>query len=211
MGRRRTARFEEPQNSRASANPAAETISDKGRSRRLAAQKVTYILIMFCGSKNRAGRSLCPAEARNSFYTRSRSPQAAARKYIIICIATLRVAQFAAAPLRRTATRPKARTALRRRRTASPQPEICAENLKKSPENTENNKKSMQIVVRFNYSYYFWGSDPSKDVNRIAVLVNLRNLLSNSNKRMSRRVVTTPRLVSTSNALRHDGRGPLVL
>ena len=69
----------------------------------------------------------------------------------------------------------------------------------------------MQIVVRYNYLYYFWGSDPSKDVNRIAVLVNLRNLLSNSNKRMSRRVVTTPRLVSTSNALRHDGRGPLVL
>jgi len=76
--------------------------------------------------------------------------------------ATLRVAQFAAAPPRRTATRPKARAALRRRRTASPQPEICAENLKKSPENTKNNKKSMQIVVRFNYSYYFWGSDPSE-------------------------------------------------
>ena len=32
-----------------------------------------------CGSKNRAGRSLCPAEVRNSFRTRSRSPQAAAR------------------------------------------------------------------------------------------------------------------------------------
>ena len=44
----------------------------------------------------------------------------------------------------------------------------------------------MQIVVRFNYSYYFWGSDPSKcDVNRIAVVVNLRNLQSDSNKRMS--------------------------
>ncbi len=28
---------------------------------------------------------------------------------------------------------------------------------------------------------------------------------------MSRRVVATSRLVSTSNTLRHDGRGPLVL
>ena len=54
------------------------------------------------------------------------------------------------------ARRPAIRTAhsrgLRRLR-----PEICAENLKKSPENTKNNKKSMQIVVRYNYSYYFWG------------------------------------------------------
>ena len=48
-------------------------------------------------------------------------------------------------------------------------PEICAENLKKSPENTENNKKSIQFVVRYNYLYYFWDSDPSKDVNRVAV------------------------------------------
>ncbi|NBJ06764.1 hypothetical protein D1647_11330, partial [Alistipes sp. Z76] len=28
--------------------------------------------------------------------------------------------------------------------------------------NTSNNKKSMQFVVRFNYLYYFWDSDPSK-------------------------------------------------
>jgi len=27
----------------------------------------------------------------------------------------------------------------------------------KSQKNTSNNKKSMQIVVRFNYLYYFWG------------------------------------------------------
>ena len=34
--------------------------------------------------------------------------------------------------------------------------------------------------------YYFWASDPSEyDVNRIAVVVNVRNLLLDSNKRMS--------------------------
>ncbi len=60
----------------------------------------------------------------------------------------------------------------------------------KSQKNTSNSKKSTQIVVRYNYLYYFWASDPSrKDVNRIAVTVNLRNLQSDSNKRMSRRVV----------------------
>ena len=69
----------------------------------------------------------------------------------------------------------------------------------------------MQIVVRFNYSYYFWGSDPSKDVNRIAVLVNVRNLLLDSIRGCPVGSLTTPRLVSTSNTLRHDGRGPLVL
>ena len=137
--------------------------------------------VNYCGSQNRAGRSLCPAEARYSHSLIARAPQAAARKYIIICIATLRGSR------------------------------TLKSHKNPPPENTKNNKKSMQIVVRYNYLYYFWGSDPSKDVNRIAVLVNLRNLLSNSNKRMSRRVVTTPRLVSTSNALRHDGRGPLVL
>ena len=45
-------------------------------------------------------------------------------------------------------------------------PEFCAEILK----NTSNSKKSTQIVVRYNYLYYFWTSDPSEcDVNRVAV------------------------------------------
>ena len=44
--------------------------------------------------------------------------------------------------------------------------------------NTSNNKKSIQFVVRFNYLYYFWGKrSVGKDVNRIAVTVNVRNLL----------------------------------
>ena len=150
----------------------------------LAAEELRY-----CDSESRAGRSLPPAEARNSFYTRSRSPQTAARKYIIICIATLRVAQFAAAPLRRTATRPKARAALRRRRTASPQPEICAENLKKSPENTKNNKKSIQFVVRFNYLYYFWGKRSVKRRESRCCYRKRRKFTVCDNKRMSQRVV----------------------
>ena len=70
----------------------------------------------------------------------------------------------AASAPRRPAIRTAHSRGLRRLR-----PEICAENLKKSPENTKNSKKSMQIVVRYNYLYYFWDSDPSKDVNRVAV------------------------------------------
>ena len=31
----------------------------------------------------------------------------------------------------------------------------------------------MQIVVRYNYLYYFWDSDPSKDVNRVVATVNV--------------------------------------
>ena len=50
------------------------------------------------------------------------------------------------------------------------------------------------------------------DVNRIAVAVNVGNLQSNSNKRMSPSGrYHVPIGWSTSNALRHDGRGPLVL
>ena len=50
------------------------------------------------------------------------------------------------------------------------------------------------------------------DVNRIAVTVNVRNLHSDSNKRMSPSGrYYAPIGWSTSNALRHDGRGPLVL
>ena len=46
----------------------------------------------------------------------------------------------------------------------------------------------------------FGPSDPSEyDVNRIAVIVNVRNLHSDSNKRMSRRVVTTPRLARSTS------------
>jgi len=41
---------------------------------------ISYDDRSLCGSQNRAGRSLCPAEARNSFDTRLRSPQAAARE-----------------------------------------------------------------------------------------------------------------------------------
>ena len=54
------------------------------------------------------------------------------------------------------------------------------------PKTQENNKYSTQFVVGFNYLYYFWASDPSKyDVNRIAVAVNVENLHSDGNKRMS--------------------------
>ena len=40
----------------------------------------------------------------------------------------------------------------------------------RDPKTQENSKYSTQIVVCFNYMYYFWASDPSKyDVNRVAV------------------------------------------
>ena len=72
-------------------------------------------------------------------------------------------------------------------------PEICAENLKKSPENTKITKKACKLLYDSIICTTFGASDPSKcDVNRIAVIVNLGNLQLGSNKRMSRRVVTTP-------------------
>ena len=66
--------------------------------------------------------------------------------------AVRRTVRAAASAPRRPAIRTAHSRGLRRLR-----PEICAENLKKSPENTKITKKSMQIVVRFNYLYYFWG------------------------------------------------------
>ena len=78
--------------------------------------------------------------------------------------------------MRAAASAPR-RPAIRIRSLREPRrlrPEICAENLKKSPENTKNNKKSTQIVVRYNYLYYFWGKrSVEKDVNRVAVTLNV--------------------------------------
>ena len=50
------------------------------------------------------------------------------------------------------------------------------------------------------------------DVNRIAVTVNVEIYRKTAIRECPRRVVTAPRLVGVHlNALRHDGRGPLVL
>ena len=78
--------------------------------------------------------------------------------------------------------------------------------------NTSNNKKSTQIVVRYNYLYYFWGKrSVEKDVNRIAVLVNVRNLLSNSNQEdvLLRIVNHAPNGSGTSNDCAMTGVGLL--
>ena len=172
----------------------------------LAAQKVTYIFKCFAvrrTARAAASRQRRPAIVRECSHASHRRPRPEYR-----CLFVKQALRLRAVRRRATAAdcnSPRARAALRRRRTASLR-------APKSQKNTSNSKKSTQIVVRYNYLYYFWTSDPSKcDVNRIAVIVNLGNLQLGSNKRMSRRVVATPRLVSTSNALRHDGRGPLVL
>ncbi len=80
--------------------------------------RVNYILYK-CGSQNRAGRSLCPAEARYSHSSFTRS--------------------------------------LRRLR-----PEICAENLKKSPENTKITKKACKLLYDSIICTTFGASDPSE-------------------------------------------------
>ena len=70
----------------------------------------------------------------------------------------------------------------------------------------------MQIVVRYNYLYYFWGKrSVEKDVNRIAVLVNVRNLLSNSNQEdvLLRIVNHAPNGSGTSNDCAMTGVGLL--
>ena len=81
------------------------------------------------------------------------------------------------------------------------------------PENGKNGKKCTYFVGYCNYLYYFWTKrSVEKDVNRVAVSVNVRNLQLDSNKRMSPSGrYHAPIGWSTSNALRHDGRGPLVL
>ncbi len=132
-------------NSRASAHPAAGTISDKGRSRRRSVKNrrtfsISRVQSRTCSSYAEARKRLrselliaskvpkasdlaqSQDRPRNRFTAAAfRLPFGRAKGNIIIKgIATLRVAQFAAAPPRRTATRPKARTALRRRRTAGP-------------------------------------------------------------------------------------------
>ena len=50
------------------------------------------------------------------------------------------------------------------------------------------------------------------DVNRVAIIVKVAFYSQMATRECPRRVVTTSRLVGVHlNALRHDGRGPLVL
>ena len=82
-----------------------------------------------------------------------------------------------------------------------------------NPQKTQiTTKKARKLLYDTIIRTTFGASDPSKcDVNRVVATGKREKFTVCGNKRMSRRVVTTLRLVSTSNALRHDGRGPLVL
>ena len=61
--------------------------------------------------------------------------------------------------------------------------------------------------------YYFWASDPSEyDVNRVAVIVKLGTFtVKQQQENAPSGRYHAPIGRSISNALRHDGRGPLVL
>ena len=69
-------------------------------------------------------------------------------------------------------------------------PKFASEISKDPPKTRKIAKKACKLLYDTIICTTFGASDPSKcDVNRIAVTVNLRNLQSDSNKRMSRRVV----------------------
>ena len=62
----------------------------------------------------------------------------------------------------------------------------CCPNSRQQPENVKTDKKCTYFVGCCNYLYYFWTKRSVKrDVNRVAVIVNVGNLLLDSNKRMS--------------------------
>ncbi len=142
----------------------------------------------FCGSKNRAGRSLCPAEARYCSRLLTREPlQAAARIYyrIGICDSLSRA-------VRRRPTAADCNSLYARLRpppsanSALSKPII----LKKAQITT---KKACYLLYDSIIRTTFGTSDPSKcDVNRIAVSVNVENLHSDGNKRSP--VGSLPRL-----------------
>ncbi len=134
-----------------------------------------------CSSENRAGRSLRPAEARYCSRTLTRELRRLLPEYIINGIATLRGSR-------------------------------TLKSHKNSPKTRKITKKACKLLYDTIICTTFGASDPSKcDVNRVVATGKREKFTVCGNKRMSRRVVTTLRLVSTSNALRHDGRGPLVL
>ena len=91
-------------------------------------------------------------------------------------------------------------------------PKFAPKISKNPPKTRKITKKACKLLYDTIIRTTFGASDPSKcDVNRVVATGKREKFTVCGNKRMSRRVVTTPRLVSTSNALRHDGRGPLVL
>ncbi len=151
-------------NSRASAYPAAETISEKGRSRRRSVKNRRLFDPQKCEasdlakSRDRPRNRFTAAAFRLPFgrakgnvylnrflrlaescgpqpppsggplfafaHSRGRSAGRGPNIDVLFVKQALRLRRFAATPSRRTATRPKARAALRRRRTAGCRPNI---------------------------------------------------------------------------------------
>ena len=141
----------------------------------------------FCGSENRAGRSLATAEARYSHsLIHAVSPQAAARIYYKgICDSPSRA-------VRRRPTAADCNSLYARLRPPpsanSPLPKPII--LKKTQITT---KKARKLLYDTIICTTFGTSDPSKyDVNRVAVSVNVENLHSDGNKRSP--VGSLPRL-----------------
>ena len=105
---------------------------------------------------------------------------------IIKGIATLRVAQFAAAPPRRTATRPKARAALRRRRTASLR---TLKSHKNSPKTRKITKKARKLLYDTIICTTFGTAIRRERRESRCCYCKRRKFTVCDNKRMSQRVV----------------------
>ena len=153
-------------NSRALANPAAGTISEKGRSRRRSV-------------KNRRPFDCFKSAEGIRFSVVARpTPKSFHRggfwRYLLAAQKVTYILISFCGSLNRAA--------LRRRRTASPQPEICAENLKTSPENTKNSKKKHAICCTIQLFVLLLGQAiRRKRRESRCCFVNVRNLHPDSN------------------------------
>ncbi len=167
-----------------------------------------------CSSKNCAGRSLAPAEARCcSRCSHAVSPRAAARISMPFRKTGVTPARSSPPPHRGGLLLAKGSRSPPPSANCEPADPKFAPKISKNPPKTRKiTKKACKLLYDTIIRTTFGASDPSKcDVNRVVATGKREKFTVCGNKRMSRRVVTTLRLVSTSNALRHDGRGPLVL